>query len=159
MKFETTANRLWRRLTPADRLLAARAFFADPPQDLLGTALGVIVKARHMRPQVARSLSAEEQAKIVGTTLDVGEPFGQALLVSLHLSDRRPLLSRFLDALGLPHENGLLKEDADLKGIDEARLRDAATGLIASAPKDQVEVYFNTLWLQDPEQWAALQNV
>lgn len=159
MSFESSANRLWKRLSLADRQVAAEAFFNEPPQDLLGTALGAIVQARHLRPQVARSLGTEERARILATVLDVGEPLASTLLICLHLGDRRALLTTFLDAVGLPHENGLLKEDADAVEIGHAKVSAGVDALLAAHPKEQVRVYLNTLWQQDPEHWAALEKI
>ena len=113
MTLHPTATRLWKNLPPEERLAAATAFFAEPPPELAGTALGVLVKARHLRPQAARSLAPDAQARILATVLDPGEPLSQGLLVSLHLGHRRALLGAFLDALSLPHEDGVLKEEAD----------------------------------------------
>jgi hypothetical protein len=56
MDFEDTAGRLWKRLSREERLAAAARFFEQPGQEVLGSALGAIIKARHLRPQVARSL-------------------------------------------------------------------------------------------------------
>ena len=61
--FEQTAGRLWRRLSRDERQAAARHFFEQPPQEALGSALAVLIKARHLRPQVARSMPPEEQAR------------------------------------------------------------------------------------------------
>jgi len=30
--------------------------------------------------------------------------------------------------------------------------------LLAAYPREQVLTYLNTLWLQDPDRWAALEN-
>ena len=113
MALHTTATRLWKHLPPEERLAAAAAFFAEPPPELAGAAVGALVKARHLRPQAARSLAPDAQARILATVLDPGEPLSQGLLVSLHLGHRRALLGAFLDALSLPHEDGVLKEEAD----------------------------------------------
>lgn len=155
MSFETTAARLWKRLDRDERRAAAAAFFKQPHPELYGSALGAIVRARRLRPQVARALSVDEQAQALASVLDPGETLAAGLLVALHLAERRPLLAAFLDALGLPHEDGILKEDAEL-AFDAAALGRAASGVSQRFPSDQVEVYFNTLWLQDPERWAAL---
>jgi hypothetical protein len=156
MAFQSTAARLWKHLAPADRLAAASAFFAEPPPELAPSALGVIASARHMRPQAARALSPDAQAHILATVLDPGESLAQGLLVALHLAQRRPLLAAFLDALGLPHEEGVLKDEADaLPPVAEPRARQAVAAL-SGFPWPQVEVYLNTLLLQDPERWAAL---
>jgi hypothetical protein len=159
MAFETTASRIWKHLPPAERKAAADSFFAEPPSELLGTAHMAIVKARHLRPQAARSLKPEEQARILSGVLDIGESLAASLLVALHLGSRRPLLVTFLDAVGLPHQDGLLKEEADSLGpITEDKAREGVKALRGSFPEQQVHTYLNTLWLQDPERWQALET-
>jgi hypothetical protein len=157
MAFHATATRLWKSLTPDERLRAASALFADPPPELIGAAIGALARARHLRPQAARTLAPDAQARILATVLDPGEPLAQGLLVGLHLAERRPLLAAFLDALALPHEDGILKEEAEsAPPFDVTRTR-AALGSLASFPSDQVRTYLNTLWLQDKERWQALE--
>jgi hypothetical protein len=156
LQLEHTATRVWKQLSREDRLAAAAAFWAESPAELMATALGAIVKARHLRPQVARALSEEERVKALAAVLDPGEALASGLLVALHLAARRPLLVAFLDALKLPHEDGLLKEEADaLPPPDPDALRSAREALQAF-PEEQVAAYLNTLWLQDPERWGAL---
>jgi hypothetical protein len=152
--FEKTAGRVWKHLTREERLGAARAFWREPPQDVLGAAFTSIVKARRMRPQVVRALSDEAKSETLASILEPGEPLAAALLVALHLGERRPLLVAFLDAVGLPHENGLIKEDpVALVGEGEAR---AGIRALGAFPRRQIETYLNTLWLQDPERWEVL---
>jgi hypothetical protein len=158
MTLHATATRIWKHLTPDERLQAASAFFAETPRDLVGSALGVLAKARRMRPQAARSLKPEAQSRILASVLDPGEPLAQGLLVSLHLKERRPLLAAFLDALALPHENGVLAEEAEkLPPPSPEKLREAVLALKV-LPRDQVLTYLNTLLLQDPSRWAALEH-
>jgi len=157
MVFQTTATRLWKSLAPDERLRASSAFFAEPPPELAGAAVGALVKARHLRPQAARSLAPDAQARILATVLDPGEPLAQGLLVGLHLSERRPLLGAFLDALRLPHEDGILKEEADTAPPVDAAGALAALGALAAFPAGEVRTYLNTLWLQDPQRWQALE--
>jgi hypothetical protein len=159
MALHPTATRLWKHLPPEERLLATAAFFAEPPPELAGAALGSLVKARNLLPQAARSLAPDAQARILATVLDPGEPLCQGLLVSLHLAHRRPLLCAFLDALSLPHEDGVLKEEAQAETEVPAEKVRVALGSLASFPHGQVRTYLNTLWLQDPERWAALEAV
>jgi hypothetical protein len=153
-----TATRVWKHLPPPDRLTAATAFFGEVPAELSGVALGALAKARNMRPQAARRLPVDAQARILATVLEPGEPLAQGLLVALHLADRRPLLAAFLDALALPHEDGVIKEDADGAPVTAEQAR-AALRALSSFPREQVLTYLNTLWLQDPERWAALEAV
>jgi hypothetical protein len=155
MPLQTTTSRLWKRLSPDERLAAANAFFKEPSPEVVGMALGAIVRARHMRPQAARALAPEAQARILATVLDPGETLASSLLVSLHLAERRPLLGAFLDAVGLPHENGVLKEEDEGAPLEETQVRKGLEAL-AAFPPSQVETYLNTLWLQDPERWGVL---
>jgi hypothetical protein len=158
MPFHSTAQRLWKSLTPDERLAAAAHFWKEPPAEVVGSALGVLVKARHMRPQAARGLPPDAQARILATVLEPGEAVASALLVALHLGDRRPVLAAFLDALGLAHEDGVLKDDAEPPPLTEEAAQ-RATRALDGFPRRQVAVYFNTLWLQDPERWTGLETV
>jgi hypothetical protein len=157
MDFETSASRVWKKLSREDKRLAAATFLEEPPPELLAGALGAVIRVRKLRPQVARAMSNEALADALSTVLDPGEPLVSSLLISLHLGLRRPLLVAFLDALGLPHEQGLLKEEADaFPAPTTAALRKAAAAIAPGFPHDQIGVYFNTLVLQDPERWQGL---
>jgi hypothetical protein len=159
MTFHETATRLWKSLPPAERLLAATAFFRDPSPELVPEALKALVTARHMRPQAARALPPDTQARVLATVLNPGESVAQGLLVDLHLAERRPLLAAFLDALGLPHDNGILAEEAESGGPVSPEAARTAVAALASFPPEQVRTYLNTLWLQDEERWGALAEV
>jgi hypothetical protein len=157
---EGTSTRLWKRLAREERLAAATAFWRDTSPDIMASALGAIVKARHIRPQVARAMADEAKAQALADVLDPGESVAASLLVALHLADRRPMLTAFLDALGMPHDNGVLKEEADaIAPPQTAAARTAVAALAARFPAREVGTYLNTLWLQDPERWAALSEV
>lgn len=157
MGFEATAGRIWKKLPREDKKLAATAFLQEPPPELFAAALAAIIRVRRLRPQVARAMSDEALADALATVLDPAEPLVSSLLIALHLGSRRPLLVAFLEALGLPHENGLLKEEADAFPVPAAEaLRKAATSIAPAFPREQIEVYFNTLVLQDPDRWQGL---
>jgi hypothetical protein len=155
MPLEKTATRLWKRLTREERLAAASAFWQETPSESAGAALAAIVKARHVRPQVARAFDADEKARSLASVLDPGESVASALLVALHLGPRRTMLAPFLDAAGLPHDNGILKDEGSAP-LPEDAARAGVQALAASFPRAEIETYLNTLWLQDPERWQAL---
>jgi hypothetical protein len=159
MNLEPTAARIWKRLTPADRLAAANHLFAEPAPEAVAGAFAAIVRARRMRPQAVRAMSPEAQARAVAAILDPGEPLASSLLVALHLGERRPLLRTFLDAMNLPHDDGILKDEAEETPPPTPEALRTALQALASFPEDQVAVYLNTLYLQDPERWAALAEV
>jgi hypothetical protein len=160
LRFEPTLTRVWKRLTKDERLAAARHLLAESKGETMPAVLAAIVSARHVRPQVARTLPADEQARVLGSVLDPGEPLAASLLVSLHLGERRAMLAAFLEAAGLPHEEGILKEDADaaVQPLSDAAAS-AGMSALAGFPEAEVRTYLNTLYLQDPERWAPLQNL
>ncbi|HVR71212.1 MAG TPA: hypothetical protein VMT87_10245 [Vicinamibacteria bacterium] len=156
---EPTATRVWKRLGREERVAAATHFWREPPEDVVGAALSAVIKARRLRPQVARALPPEEQARALAGVLDPGETVAAALLVSLHLGERRALLATFLDAAGLAHEDGILRdEEGGAPPLGEAGARQGVRALCAAYPREQVETYLNTLWLQDPERWRVLEQ-
>jgi hypothetical protein len=159
MRFEPTAARLWKKLSREERTAAAAAFWKETPPEVAGPALAALVQARHMRPQVARSLPPEEQARALASVLNLGEPVAASLLVALHLGERRPMLAVFLDAAGLAHDNGVLKDDeGGDAAVGEAAARKGVEALRAAGhTADQVRTYLNTLWLQDPDRWKSLE--
>ena len=160
MRFEPTAARLWKRLGREERNAAAASFWKETPPEVTGMALAALVKARHMRPQVARALPPEEQARALASVLDVGEPVASSLLVALHLGERRPMLATFLDAAGLAHENGLLKDEAEEGAVTkDAAGKGVAALRAAGHTPEQVRAYLNTLWLQDPDRWKVLEDL
>jgi hypothetical protein len=158
VEFDLSAGRIWRRLTREERLAAARHFWNDPASEAVGVADAAIVKILHVRPQAVRTLPPERK---VGALASVGEPselLAASLLVALHLGERRALLAAFLDATGLPHDNGLLAEDAAADPVPEGVARRGVEAVLAAFPKDQVRTYLNTLWLQDHDRWEALER-
>lgn len=160
MAFEKTSVRLWKKLEREERLAAATAFWAEPAREVIGAAVERIAQSRRMRPQTVLKLSDAERASALAGILDPGEPLAASLLVSLHLSQRRPLLSAYLDALGLPHEDGVLGEEADASPpVSLAAAQAAAEAIRGAHPARAIAVYLNTLWLQDPERWGSLDGL
>ena len=67
------------------------------------------------------------------------------------------MLIAFLDALGLPHEDGVLKDESTAPiPLDDLKKACAALG---SESPSAIRVYLNTLWLQDGERWAHAKDV
>ena len=74
-----------------------------------------------------------------------------------HLAEQRPMMGAFLDALGIQHENGLIKDD-DVKP-DQEKLGSAAAQIAQQFPPEHVSLYLNTLLCQDPDTWSALEGL
>lgn len=150
--------KLWRTLPPDLRVAAATAFWSDD-QAGLEQAEGVALIARQIkfRPKSVLALPVEKKAKHLATMGQVSDLLAARLLVSYHLQHQRPMMGRFLDLLGIPHEDGIITEEQPPKPSAE-KLDEAAATLAAEYPKADVARYFWTLLWQDPETWSDLQG-
>ena len=74
-----------------------------------------------------------------------------------HLQHQRPMMSRFLDLLGIAHEEGLISDESPAAPAPE-KLDEAVKTLASEFPHADVSRYFWTLLWQDPETWGGLQG-
>ncbi len=68
------------------------------------------------------------------------------------------MLGAFLDSLGISHDNGVLNAE-DVKPPSAEKLKEAADQLQGQYQKEDVELYFLTLLVQDPETWGGLADI
>jgi hypothetical protein len=158
MSDEMRPAKLWRTLSPELRVAAATAFWSDE-QAGLEQAEGVALIARQIkfRPKSVITLPVEKKAKHLATMGQVSDLLAARLLVSYHLQHQRGMMGRFLDLLGIPHEEGLINEESPTAPTPE-KLDEAAKALASEFPKDDVSRYFWTLLWQDPETWGGLRG-
>jgi hypothetical protein len=158
MSDEMRPAKLWRTLSPELRTAAATAFWSDD-QAGLEQAEGVALIARQIkfRPKSVLSLPVEKKAKHLATLGQVSDLLAARLLVSYHLQHQRAMMGRFLDLLGIPHEEGLINDESPAAPTSE-KLDEAAKTLVTEFPKDDVSRYFWTLLWQDPETWGGLRG-
>jgi hypothetical protein len=79
-------------------------------------------------------------------------------LFHLHMGDRRPLMVEYLDAVGLPHDDGALDLPDDFEGPDPEKVETAARDLI-KAREHEALVYLGTLIVADTDFWKGLEPV
>ncbi len=141
------------------RLDAARAFW-DDEQSAEQHPEAVVAIAQHLkfRPKSAAALPVEKRAKYLAGLPSVSDLLASRLLVAYHLAQQRPMMGRFLDLLGIAHDNGLIAEE-EVKRPEKARVASAAKTLREEFPADDVELYFATLAGQDPETWSDLADL
>lgn len=146
-------------MSPDRRLEAARAFWDDEHSGEQ-QAEAVVAIAQHLkfRPKSAASLPVDKRAKYLAGLPAVSDMVASRLLVAYHLTSQRPMMGRFLDALGIAHENGLITEE-EIARPDRSKLEEAAGTLRQEYPEQDVEMYFATLVGQDPDTWGDLQEL
>jgi hypothetical protein len=153
-----TPSRLWKKMSGAQRLASARAFFGDEEavDDQVQAAL-LIAQQKKFRPKTVVGLDADRKSKHLASLASVPDSIAGRALVLYHLADQRALMGRFLDELGIAHDNGLIKEE-EVKP-DPARLAPAAAAVAREFPPDDVRLYLLTLLCQDAETWGGLEEI
>jgi len=150
--------RLWRLMPVDQRVSAAVAFWRDEQAALeQAEAVALIARQIKFRPKSVLALPVEKKAKHLATLPQVSDLLAARLLVAYHLEHQRPMMGAFLDALGIAHEDGLIKDESP-KAPDAETLDKGVAALVAAYPKADVTRYFWTLLWQDPETWGGLQG-
>jgi hypothetical protein len=152
-------SKLWRKM-PLDRRIDAAGLFWDDEHSAEQQVEAVSAIASHMkfRPRSVISLAPEKRAKYLAQLPTISDTIAARALVNYHLERQRPMMSAFLDLLGIAHENGLINEE-NVPKPDPAKVQQAVTDLSAKFPSDEVSLYLSTLVSQDPETWEALIDV
>jgi hypothetical protein len=150
-----TPSRLWKQMTIDQRTRAARAFWEDPEatDDQVQAAL-LIAQQKKFRAKTVIALDLDRKARHLATLGSVPDQIAARALIVYHLAEQRPMMGAFLDALGITHEDGLIKEESVKPDVE--KIGPAATQIAAQFPPDDVRIYLNTLRCQDPETWGAL---
>src|SRR5438034_7593756 len=153
-----TPSRFWKHLTLDQRTRIARAFWSDEEatDDQVQAAM-LIAQQKKFRPKTVVGLDVERKAKHLASIVALPESLAARALVTYHLADQRPMMGAFLDALGIAHDNGLIKDDSAKP--DASQIAAAAAQIAKQYPAEDVRLYLSTLLCQDPETWGALRDV
>ena len=150
---------LWKLLSPERKQQAAEAFWQDDNAAVeQAEATAAIAQRIKFRVKSVQALTTEKKARHLVAIGNVSEIVAARLLVAYHLQHQRPMMASFLDALGVPHEDGLIAED-QVEAQPAEKLGQAARTLGASYLPEDVALYLSTLVWQDPETWGALADL
>jgi hypothetical protein len=153
-----TAARLWKNMTPAQRIAVADAFWRDEQAtDDQIQAVMLIAQQKKFRPKSVIALDVDRKARHLASIVNLPEGLAARALIVYHLAAQRPMMGTFLDALGIAHEDGLIQEENVMP--DASRLAPAAAQIAQQFPPEDVSLYLNTLLCQDPGTWGALADV
>jgi hypothetical protein len=153
-----TPSRLWKRMTPEQRLAAAHALWRDEEaKDDQAQAAGLIAQQLKFRLKTVNGLDQDRKARYLAGVPSLPEALAARALVLYHLAEQRPMMGAFLDALGIAHDNGLIHEDA--VSPDPDKIAPAAATIARQYPARDVSLYLSTLLFQDPASWGALSGV
>jgi len=122
-------------------------------QQALMLACGVM----RSRPVYMRGLPLEKQADAVRQALArvASNIVAEEMLAIYFLECRRPLLVEWLDAVGLPHEEGVLKDERPAQP-DAAKLGEAAASFLTGEEPEIRRLLLLSFSAQGPIEWPAL---
>ncbi len=105
-------TRVWKRLPPERRLAVAEPFW-DDEQSTEQQAEAIAAIALHMkfRTKSVLALPPAKRTKYLSTLPTISDSIVARAMVAYHLERQRPMMSAFLDSLGIAHENGLIAEE------------------------------------------------
>jgi hypothetical protein len=147
---------LWKGLSEEQRLKAADSFWREADSaDQQIEAMVLLAQRLKARPKFIATMNVERKAKHLAHYTGMPDVLAARLLVSYHLGHQRPLMATFLDAAGIPHDNGLIDQELQTT-VDADKLKAGADALSATYPEADVRLYFQTLLLQDPDTWGGL---
>src|SRR5262245_31512288 len=120
---------LWATLDPEVRLAAARALYTHDwgESPTRREADFSIMQGMRFRESAVRQLSIDKRAHYLARSIRPTDSLAGSMLLALHLEHRRSMLGAFLDALEIPHADGLIDEDHDMKPPAAASLLSAAS--------------------------------
>ena len=152
-------SELWKRLSADRRLVAAEAFWRD---DNAATEqaemIATIAQRIKFRMKSVMAMPVEKKVRQLVSLPAISEAVAARILVAYHLAHQRPLMGRFLDALGIAHEDGLIADES-VTPPEQERLAAAVQTLAASCPAEDVSLYLSTLFWQDSDTWGNLADL
>jgi hypothetical protein len=152
-------SRIWKRLPVDRRTLAAELFWNDEQSaEQQVEACASIATHMKFRAKTVLALPVEKKVQYLLRLPTITDAVAARALVNYHLAEQRPMMSAFLDALGITHEDGLIADET-IEKPEVERLRAAAAGIAETYPADDVSLYFSTLVSQDPDTWGGLADL
>jgi hypothetical protein len=151
-------SRLWKNMTAEQRSAAAEAFWKEDQADIqLQHMEAVVAVARRMnfRPKSVQALPLERKARMLAQMSEVSDSIATRALISYHFQVKRDLMSAFLDAVGITHDNGMIAEES-VPPPPAEKLATAIKDVRTKFPPADVDLYLHTLATLDGDTWAGM---
>jgi hypothetical protein len=139
------------------RAAAVLAAVLDKTPAVYTQAVAAASNAFRMRPQTLMKMARDRRAGLLRQALArVGmNPVAEEVLAAYFLEARKELLVEWLDALGLEHEAGVLKQDAP-PCPDAAKLEAAVSAFRQGEGREDRELLLRAFAAQSAVDWPAL---
>jgi hypothetical protein len=137
--------------------ILAYAYESDKP--LYRATLTAVAQARKLRPIFLERQPRTQRHATMLTTLSrpALDPVTGNLIRTWLLKKYNSMLGDFLDALGLPHKEGVVENLPD--SMDDAKLGAAVEILLAKYPSEVVAIYLNAFNEMNEVEWPNLKTL
>lgn len=150
---------VWDLMTEEERREAAAATWKGADPETRALVQMAMAKELKFRPQTVRRLPAEKVAgRLAHVAGELPENVLFQFLFHYHMDHKRALLAEYLDAVGLPHEEGVLDLPEDAEAPDAAAVEKAGRALVDAHGREGL-VYLATLFVADDGFWGGLAPV
>ncbi len=152
-----TARSIIKQLAGDLRRPILAAFWRHAEADSRQVAISELARSLSYRPQKLRQAPAEKKAGLLATRLNTPE-YEQIFEMALMLfftHERKEMLAAFLDAWGIPHQDGTIEDDADVQAPTVESVRGVAESQSTAFSEQEVDLYLATAGLLMGEEWAA----
>jgi len=150
---------VWDLMDDDEKKAAAVGFWNGADRESRSALEMALAAELKFRQQSVRQLSAE---KVAGRLVRLADSLPETVLFQylfhLHMDQRRPLMVGYLDAVGLPHDDGALDLPDEFEGPDADKVEKAGRELAKSRGKEAL-IYLGTLMVADGEFWSGLEGV
>ena len=128
------------------------ALYRSLERDGFGPLDGEVARSLHFRPQAIRKLPMEQRAKRARSLIEANRSTDLAyeIVGGYLLKTRRDLVTGFLDATGVKHEEGMI-EDVDGAKPAKAKIAPAIADLDGKFPPEDVTLYLTLAADQWPD--------
>jgi len=131
----------------------------DKDKPLYRATLQAVAEARKVRPVFMERQSRDQRhlAMLASLSRPALDLFTANLIRSWLLKKHNAMLVDFLDALAIPHKDGIVE---DLPAtIDDTKLREAVDALLAKYPSETVAVYLQAFNDMNEVNWPNLKTM
>jgi hypothetical protein len=137
--------------------ILAYAYESDKP--LYRTTMAAVAEARKVRPVfMERQPRTQRHVTMLATLARPALEMATANLIRTWLLKKyNGMLVDFLDALGIPHKEGVVDDLPE--SMEDAKLRAAVDTLVAKYPPEVVAVYLNAFNDMNEVEWPNLKTM
>ncbi len=147
---------VWDLMTDDEKRQAAAALWVNADRESRMAVEMMVAKEMKFRPQSVRKLPAERvAARLARLAAEMPATAFFQFLFHFHMAEGRELMVEYLDAVGLPHQDGVLDLPDEFEAPSEESAAGPARELIAKHGRKAL-VYLGTLAVADAEFWDGM---